>query len=348
MIFNIERPTIPRGLMLASALAVVALVMVLGLMQYATGGRVAYTMDSLTYRDAALNFAGGHPMQATNVMAETPEFQPLLVWPPAYPALWASVMSLGDGSVDDVPSLLNPALLTLTTLAIFWVCWMVTGRSAIAAVMAIVNAFTPTNMIVYGHAWSETLFIPSLLLAYGAFWKYRLSRDKFIWLAAAAGFVALANWVRYAGVAFLPILGLSVMVASGAMFGKRILRATGAMLLGAALVFPLWLRNWELAGNISGSTRGGAPRVDRWFEDAANVLDFFEHSFFSFSMVLRANLEIPILIAAAFLIYKTSRRRGVEWLRAPEFWLPIIWMTGYLRFYFTQGRSRQRLIWICA
>lgn len=332
MILHLIRPGIPRGLLPAIAQAMIALVTVLGLMQFATGGRVAYTMDSLTYRDAAINFMAGHPMQSTNVATPAPELQPLLNWPPAYPALWALIVSLGHTNIDDVPSLLNPVLLALTTLTIFWICWKVTGRAAIAGVVAIVNAFTPASMIVYGHAWSETLFIPLLLLAYAAFWKYRISREKFIWLAAAAILIGIANWVRYAGVAFLPILGFSVLAASGAVFGRRILHASGAMLLGVALVFPLWLRNWQLAGNISGSTRGGAPRTGRWFEDVATIIDLFEHSFFAFSMVLRANLEIPILIATAFVIYKAFQRRGVQWFRPPEIWLPVVWLTGYLLF----------------
>lgn len=324
----------PRGLVSAIAQAMIALVTVLGLMQFATGGRVAYTMDSLTYRDAAINFMAGHPMQSSNVAARAPELQPLLNWPPAYPALWASIVSLGHThiDIDDVPSLLNPVLLALTTLTLFWIGWKVTGRSAIAGVVAMVNAFTPASMIVYGHAWSETLFIPLLLLAYAAFWKYRISREKFIWLAASAILIGMANWVRYAGVAFLPILGFSVLVASGAVFGKRILHSSGAMLIGLALVFPLWLRNWQLAGNISGSTRGGAPMTGRWFEDVATIIDLFEHSFFAFSMVLRANLEIPILIATAFVIYKAFQRAGAQYFRPPEIWLPVVWLAGYLLF----------------
>jgi 4-amino-4-deoxy-L-arabinose transferase-like glycosyltransferase len=332
MIFNLTRPGILSSAMPPIAFAMVATLIVLGLMQYATGGRVAYTMDSLTYRDAALNFVAGHPMQASNVMAPTPVLQPLLNWPPAYPALWASVMRFGDVNIDEAPSLLNPVLLTLTTLTIFWTCWRVTGRAAIACIIASVNAFAPPSMIVYGHAWSETLFIPLLLLAYAGFWKYRISKEKFAWLAAAAMCIGLANWVRYAGVAFLPILGFSVLVASGATFGKRVLHATGAMALGIALVFPLWLRNWQLTGDISGSTRGGAPPVGRWLEDAATILDLFEHAFFSFSMVLRANLEIPILVAGVIVVYRAFRRHGVQWLHPPEIWLPIVWLMGYLLF----------------
>lgn len=293
---------------------------------------MAYTMDSLVYRDAALNFIAGHPMQATNVMALAPERQPLLVWPPAYPALWASVAHLSNADIDKVPSLLNPVLLSITTLSIFWVCWMVTSRLVIACVVSIVSTFAPTSMIVYGHAWSETIFIPLLVLAYAAFWKYQVSREKFIWLAAAAIFIGIANWVRYAGVAFLPILTFSVLAASGAVLSKRILHATGALLLSIALAFPLWFRNWQLAGNISGSTRGGAPSTNRLFQDMATIVDLIEHSFFAFSMVLRAHLEIPIIIVGLFLAIRAFRRHGIQWLRPPEVWLPIAWLTGYLIF----------------
>ncbi|CAN7550399.1 hypothetical protein [Polaromonas sp. LjRoot131] len=312
--------------------ALIALSTALALMHYATGGKVAYTMDSLTYRDAALQFAAGHPMQSSNVSAQAPELRPLLNWPPAYPALWASALGLANGNVDDVPSLLSPALLVLTTLVIFWIGWRSTGNPVVAGVMAAVNAFTPTNMIIFGHAWSETLFMPLVLLAYAALWKYRMSGEKFIWLVAAAVLAGSTNWVRYAGVVFLPLLGFSVLAASNSALGKRILHATGAMLLGAAVALPLWFRNWQLAGNISGSARGGMPKTSRWLEDLAIMVDLFEHSFFAFSMVLRANLEIPILIAAAFVACKAFRRSGVQWLRPPEVWLPLVWLAGYLLF----------------
>lgn len=329
---NISRAVIPRRVLATIAHVLIALTMVLALMHYATGCRVAYTMDSLSYRDAALNFIAGHPMQVTNVMTQMPEHQPLLGWPPAYPALWASVASLG-ADIDDVPSLLNPVLLSLATLSIFWVCWTVTGRSSTACVVAIVSAFVPSSMIVYGHAWSETIFIPLIVLAYAAFWKYRISREKFIWLAAAAIFIGIANWVRYAGVAFLPILGFSVLAASGAVYGKRILHATGAMLMGVALASPLWFRNWQLAGNISGSARGGVASSDRWIQDAATIIDLFEHSLFAFSYMLRANLEIPLIMATLFVALGAFRHHGVQWLRPPEIWLPIAWLTGYMLFF---------------
>lgn len=328
---NSGRPAISRNATIV-LMVIAALAIALGLMHYATGGRVAYTMDSLTYRDAALQFAAGHPLQSSNVSAPQPELQPLLNWPPGYPALWASGMGLAHGAVDDVPSLLNPALLALTTLVLFWICWRTTGNAVVACIIAAVNAFTPTNMIVYGHAWSETLFMPLVLLAYAGFWKYRTSGGKFIWLAVAAVLAGSTNWVRYAGVVFLPVLGFSVLAASNSAFGKRAVHAVAGVLLGAAVALPLWFRNWQLAGNISGSARGGMPKFSRWLEDLGVIADLFEHSFFAFSMVLRANLEVPMLIAAAFVAYKAFRRSGVQWLRPPEVWLPMVWLAGYLLF----------------
>lgn len=141
----------PRHFLLTCLLALITLAIAQGLMQYATDGRVAYTMDSLSYRDAALNFIAGRPMQSTNVLALSSEHQPFLLWPPGYPALWASA-----------------------------------------------------------------------------------------------------------------------------------------------------------------------------------ILDLFEHSFFAFSMVLRANLEIPIIIAVLYVFVTALRRYGIRWLLGSEIWLPILWLMGYV------------------
>ncbi|WP_341909233.1 hypothetical protein [Polaromonas sp. YR568] len=323
-----QRRSIVAALSVAAAIAVV-----LGVLFYATGGRVAYTMDSLTYRDVALHFLSGQSIQSSNVTTLAPVLEPFLNWPPAYPALWAVWAAVtGAGSIDAVPVQLNLVLLAISTLAVFWLGWMVTGQPLSAALLATVSGLVPTHLIVYGHAWSEALFIPMLLLAYACFWKYRITSGRFVWLVMAALLIGGSNWVRYAGVAFLPLLGLSVLVASASGIGRRIVHAAAAVLLGLGVVFPLWLRNWQLSGHISGSTRGGMPRSSRWMEDAVNVIDLIEHVFFSFSMVLRANLEVPMLLLAAWVAYRAFRRCRLRWLRPPEVWLPLVWAGGYVLF----------------
>lgn len=321
-----------RGNITAIAAVMFAMVSALMLMQYAADGRVAYTTDSLYYRDAALNFLEGHPMQSTNVTTREPERLPLVVWPPAYPALWASVASLTDVDIDDVTSFLNPLLQAVTVLSIFVICRMAAASTVTACIVAAASAFLPSSMAVYGHAWSETLFIPLLLLAYAACWKYRISSEQFIWLAVSAILIGLANWVRYAGVAFLPILWISVFFASSALPVKRVVHATGAMLLGVAVALPLWLHNWYLAGNISGSNRGGPPDSDRWLQDMEKIVELFEHSLFGFDYALLANLKIPLIIATGYVVFRIFNSRGFQWLKVPGVWLPIVWSAGYLLF----------------
>lgn len=312
--------------------ATIAVVAALSLMLYVTGGRVAYTMDSLTYRDAALNFLAGHPMQATNVSAELPERVPSLQWPPAYPALWALMAFVSGADIDAIPAALNLVLLAITSLSLFWIGLQVSGRPGIAAIAPIANAFFPANMAVFGHAWSETLFIPLLLLAYAAFWEYRRSPERLFWLAIAAICIGAANWVRYAGVVFLPLLALMIVMASRATLSKRILHAGATTLLSMLLVAPLWFHNWQLTGNISGSLRGGPARHSRLLDDAGAMWDLFVQPLFSFSMVLMANLAIPLLALMAFVLVRSLRRHSYKLVQLPETWLPLICMAAYLVF----------------
>ena len=314
------------------AYAVFAVVAALGLMYYATGGRVAYTMDSLTYRDAALNFLAGHPMLVTNVGADSPQLVPSLQWPPAYPALWAFAAFVSAAGVDSIPSVLNLALLAFTTLCLYWIGLRVSGRPCVAAIAAVAVAFFPTSAVVFGHAWSETLFIPLLLLCYAAFWEYRRNPERLACLTLAAACVGAANWVRYAGAVFLPLVPLMIVIASPLGFGKRLLHAGGTALMSALVVGPLWWHNWNLTGNISGSQRGGQARHSRVLEDASAMWDLFVQPLFSFSMVLMANLAVPILAVISYLLIRAFRRREFKLARSPETWLPLVWMAAYLVF----------------
>jgi uncharacterized membrane protein len=322
-------PHLRRALAVAASL-LVTLTIVFALMQFATNGQTAYTIDSLYYRDAAQNFLAGYPMQTTNVVVPIPAREPLLHWPPGYPALWAWGEALGAGDFDHVPALFNPVLLGATTLALFCIAWQVSGSLIAASVIAAVNAFEPSSMVIFGHAWSETLFIPLLLFAYAAIWRFGTSQ-KFSWLVVAALCIGAANLTRYVGIVFLPILGCSVLALSGAAPGRRIAYAMGAMLLSAALIFPLWPNYWQLAGNISGFG-GGAPSASHWMQDVENVADLFWHTLFGFDYGLRATGEPLLLVAGTVAIVLALRLHGVGWLRRAEIWLPLGWLAGYLFF----------------
>lgn len=314
-----------------------SLVAVLLLWFYATGGAVAYTMDSLTYRDVALNILDGHPWMATNVIHEAPMYLPMAVWPPGYSSLWALVSFASNLGIDKVPRIMVPTLLGITTASMFYIVMMFTGRPGIASTMAILNAYTPTSMAVFGHAWSETLSLPLSLLSLAALLKYATSittTKQIKWLAITVLFIALANWTRYSAVILLPLVCLTVLLLPRLPLSRRLAHASCAALSGLVCIVPLWFRNFQLTGSISGSDRGGAPRyvVDRLVGDLHSIFEMLEIGFFSFDVLLRANLEVPLLLLSIFLLARVLRTKGFQVLVNPSVWIPLLWAFGILSF----------------
>lgn len=333
-----ERSQIRRtALLFALSLSVV-----LGLMFYATNCRIAYTMDSLTYRDAALNFLNGYPLQVTNVSTEAPERLTSLQWPPAYPALWAFLALISGLEIDQVPIFLTPVLLGLTTFATFWVVLLLTRRPLIAFVITIAAMLTPSNMAVFGHAWSETLFIPLIILAFGFLWKYRLTEKWFFWMASALC-LGIANWTRYTGVIFLPLLAISVYALSRGHRGKRAIHGLLALSITFLITVPLWLHNWNISGKLSGSDRGGITTypLERLTTDLATAFDLLRYSFFGFDMLIRAHLEMPIAVAVVYLLVRSIRKYGFKELFPITVSLSWVWF-GANMFFLLFARITQK------
>lgn len=331
------KKSITRDKWRVMAYAMLALLAALALQFHATGGRVAYTMDSLSYRDAALNLLAGRVLMATNTLAEVPEHIPFVVWPPAYPTLWAGMAHVLDLNIDRIPILLAPVLLGLTVLCMYWTALMLSGKPVVASLVAAVSAFSPSIMAVYGYAWSEGLFVPLVVLAFASVWKFGAAAregERWGWLVLAVFFVALANWVRYAGAIFLPLMAGSLYVLSGHAFRQRLLHSCSALLLALLAVAPLWLRNYRLSGNIAGSGRGGAPSdiIGRLLDDLDNIELMFEYWLFNYDTVLSAHLKIPMLAVATFLAIKCIRKSGWRLHLPRAVVLPMAWAGGQLLF----------------
>ena len=314
-----------------------ALLVCLSLWYYATGGHVAYTMDSLTYRDAAFHFLNGHPWMATNVATENPAQVPITVWPPAFSVLWAAISLVTHLQLDAIPQIMVPVLLGLTVVSVFTIAIILTNNPLASGAIAIASMFTPAVMAVYGHAWSETLSIPLSLLTFTAFLKYQSEpkqRLKITWLVMASLLVALANWTRYSAVVLIPLLALSIGLVPGLKASTRLLHALGASLMILLLVSPLWLRNYALTGSISGSNRGGAPKhaMERFTGDIQSILDLFENSLFDFDVLLQANLGPVLVLALGYLVAKYWKRNGLK-INIDQAWcLPLLWAGGHVAF----------------
>lgn len=328
------------------ACAVLALSAALTFQFHATGGRVAYTMDSLSYRDAALNLLAGRVLMATNTYAASPEHIPFVVWPPAYPALWAASANMFGLDFEHTPALLAPILLGLTVLSLFWAALLLTGKPVVAGLVAVLNVLSPSIMAAFGHAWSETLFVPLVILAFASVWKYALAAresERWAWLVLAAVFVALANWVRYFGAIFLPLLAVSVFVLSRQVFRQRLLHACGALLAALLAIAPLWQRNFRLSGSITGSDRGGAPSdvMERLLGDLGNIEMMFEYWLFNYDTVLSAHLKIPMLAIATVLAFRALRKSGWRPCLPMTVVLPLAW-AGVQLLFLLYARMRYR------
>jgi hypothetical protein len=323
--------------LLTLACAIGSLTATLWLWVYSTGGVVSYTMDSLTYRDAALNLLAGRPWMATNVVSDTPAYLPLAVWPPGYSSLWALTSFAFGLDIDVVPRILVPTLLVITTLSIFWIVMTMGGKPGVAGALAALHAFTPTSLAVFGHAWSETLSLPLCLLSFAAVLKYasaNTTKSRLWWLAMTAFLIAMVNWTRYSAVVFIPLVFMTLLFLNRLPIMQRLGHAILFALLSLGFVLPLWVRNLQLTGSISGSDRGGAPRnvSDRFIDDIHTIFELFEQGLFSFDALLRANSEVPLFLLFFYLLLRALKLNGYRFLLAPSVWMPLLWVAGTVSF----------------
>lgn len=310
------------------------MICVLAMAIFASGWHIAYTMDSLTYRDAASHMLAGNPWQATNVFSASPSSIPLLQWPPLYPALWATASLLSNHNLDTAIPFLNWGLLAITSLLFYLGSLQANARPHIAACLTILHGSVLPVMVVFGSAWSETLFIPLVTAAYVMLTIYRRHPAQYIWLIGAALMVGAANWVRYAGVVFIPLLGLTLLSFTELSKQTRFRSLALAALTTLVSVSPLWLHNWLLTGMISGSARGGQISPQRIVSDWHTLIDLVAKSLFAFDTVLEALLTWPLLGLAVYVLVRLFRQRGALPLYDHKIWLPCLWGGAYLVFLF--------------
>ena len=284
---------------------------------YVGQGHVAYTMDSLTYRDVVLNILDGHGLVSTNTFDVTPGFFPLLQWPPAYPVVWAALASTGI-DIDVVPVLVALAGYIATLSLMYLIGKKLVGGVVPGIVSVLLYAAFPAGFPIFNFAWSETLFVPVMLIAFLSVLKASESagKERVAWLGVAALCVGVNNWVRYTGVILLPLLGVSIPLMANGPSGREIKES--ALAVGASLLLtaPLWLRNYAISGMISGSGRGGLTRGDpaeRLMGDLETLWNLVVYPLFGFDTVLYALLGLPTLGLIGYIAW--TKRMS---LRTPD------------------------------
>jgi hypothetical protein len=319
--------THPRTLLVA--LLVVAVTLVLSF--YTNGRHVAYTTDSLIYHDLASNMLAGHFGYMTNLESDDPPILPMTRWPPLYPAAWSIAAKLSGQELDGVIHAMSVALQVITTLTLFWAGVAITGSAPCAALITMMYGILPSSQSLFAYAWSETLFLPMVIVAMALTLRHA-NEPRLGFLLGAAVLVGLANLTRYVGVVFIPMLAFSVLVFSNRSWVLRFRDAAIATAVSTLVVLPLWLRNWSLSGHIAGSGRGGRGDPARLLQDSAQLFEFFGDSIFAFDKMYKAVLQVPLVIVLCIAVLLAANRNGFGLLREKRMLLPAAWGAGYLAF----------------
>jgi hypothetical protein len=309
--------------------AVLAVAAALAIARYAYQGVLVYTSDSVTYRDAALHVLGGEPGRLSNIESEMPASVPNAVWPPLYPLSWALVKAVSGASIDQAASLLAFLLGAVTALGVFIAGLRCTGQAWLSAGVTVLHACMLPIIVVFGHAWSETVFLPLLLFAYLSLLRY-LDTRKLGALMMAAVLIGLANWARYAAAIFIPLLALTVWI--GARGPARWWHAALAGGVSTLVTAPAWFYAWSVSGHIAGSQRGGAATPARLIGDLGELLSLAAGSLVTADPALLMPLKWPLVVFVVATAALCFYRYGAKLLRNPHFLVPVAWGIAYLLF----------------
>ena len=202
---------------------------------YATSKwHIGVSPDSMHYLDAARGIASGHGVA---ILSEHGKWEPMLHWPPLYPALLALPMRLGADRLQAarwINALIFAGILLLSGLIV----WRQTRSRWASLIAAAIVALGPPILHVHVNAWSEPLFILLTLAALAASAEY-LHRPGFLTLTCGGLLAGAAMLTRYAGVALPPALCAGIVLFSSPSLRRR-LRDAALLGLIAFLPYAVW------------------------------------------------------------------------------------------------------------
>ena len=212
------------------------------LILFASPWGIGLSTDSIQYIQAARNLLSG----AGLAMWGEQGYQPLTHFPPLYSLLLASVGSSISGILSGARGI-QAILFAANIASVGLIVRMCSPRAHWLGVLAAGVACCALPLLeIHAWAWSEPLFI--LLSMWGLFLLYRhLEGASFVWLLGAAGLVALACLMRYAGLAVALAGAICILLLSWKPWRYRI---TGCLTFTLLSLLPVsaWLALSALGG----------------------------------------------------------------------------------------------------
>ncbi|MDY6872428.1 MAG: hypothetical protein SVR81_00460 [Chloroflexota bacterium] len=272
--------------------------------------------DSVHYIEGTRHIAAGD-----GYVRQIAEGDPVVMtgFPPVYsisllPGAWFNI------GIETFARYQNTALLILTILLSGLIVFKATGKAMPAIWTASFLALSEPILYIYTWIMSEPLFLVILLACFLlTYWQIR---KPSLWKALLVGLVAgiMVN-ARLAGIAFVPVFALGILIYQDGRFGRRLRDAV--LLAVAALIQPaaFFIRNSLVAGRVSES-RGltmATFKADYWETIGREMTSWFKwKTYFNLEYqrfnALFVTLGVILLLVLFWLIFrkKLATARGYD------------------------------------
>lgn len=181
-----------------------------------TWGPWAYN-DSSAYVSAARNLASGN---GSVIQHSTGKVKLLTEFPPFYP-FFLSLFGGVNGDYISVIRLLNSILFGLSIFLLYFLINSISKNPAMAIITVSLYAIFEHSLKIFTGAMSETLFIPLSMFAWILFISYIKNNRKLIHFIALVLISAILPVTRYAGIVFVGIIFLALLVINNSNSFKK-------------------------------------------------------------------------------------------------------------------------------
>ena len=326
---------------------------------------IGVSPDSINYLSAARNLAAGQGLTQYDQ-------SPLIDFPALYPVFLRSIAAVSG--LD--PLIFLPVLNGLLFFALLYISG------------SLMNGFLPVSMIykrimlscfvmspclleVYPMLWSETVFLPLVLLFILTLAQYLRSHSVQSLLLCAA-ITALACVTRYVGITLLGTGLVLIFADRASKFTTRIAHGIIFYLAGLSLLLANMLRNRVVAGFFAGNRQKGVtplldnisyyggvlcewlplPKTENWFSLAVGLISII---FFLVLIVQYIKPQRPLhtcetvgtvfcLVYSVFILFSAtvSRYQQLNSRLLAPFFIPFLWTLTYWVPGFIKSLSRGR------
>ncbi len=262
--------------------------------------------DSIHYLEGARNMAAG-----SGYVRQIAKGGPVVMtgFPPVYssvllPAFWLGI------NIQQYARFLNTLLLVLTLVLAGLIVYRTSEKVMPAIFVSLFLVMSPAILRMYSWVMSEPLFIVLLLLNI-LLWFRQIEKPS-PWKAILSGLMCgiMVN-TRLAGIAFIPLLALGILIFQKTSVKSRLRDATLLCVLALLQPMAFFIRNSLVADRVSesrGLTLASFTR-DYWEIIGNEIIDWFKwNNYFNLSHqqfnAMFASLAVIFLLTLGWIIFR--------------------------------------------